>query len=152
MCFFAFIGEYFYSLRPHLICWPKVKFWRSCVFSPSHNGNEVALRTVFFKKPLFWWLTCCSVTFSNLAISVRSEDDKYFLFSNIFSSSNICRPVKVVRTFFFLFSWSSLSSIFRLIPHLRSVTITKYLVHFTEYYQRYVCTYSGRHSRMDFYT
>ena len=71
-------------------------------------------------------LTCCSVTFNNLAISLRSEDDKYFLFSNIFSSSNICRPVKVVRTFFFLFSCSSLSSIFRLIPHLRSEIYTPF--------------------------
>jgi len=40
---------------------------------------------------------------SNVAISARSVDDKYFLSSNFFSSSNICLPVKVVRAFFFFF-------------------------------------------------
>ena len=43
-------------------------------------------------------LTCCSVTLRSLAMSALSEDERYFLFSNIFSSSNICRPVNVVRT------------------------------------------------------
>lgn len=33
------------------------------------------------------------------AILERSEEDKYFFDSNCFSSSNICRPVKVVRAF-----------------------------------------------------
>jgi hypothetical protein len=40
------------------------------------------------------------VTFSNFAKSALSDDERYFLFSNIFSSSKICLPVNVVRTFF----------------------------------------------------
>jgi len=35
-------------------------------------------------------------------MSARSLEDRYFLLSNIFSSSKICLPVNVVRTFFFL--------------------------------------------------
>lgn len=45
--------------------------------------------------------TCVSVTLSSLAISERSEEERYFLISNCFSSSKICLPVKVVRAFFF---------------------------------------------------
>lgn len=41
------------------------------------------------------------MTISSLAISVRSLALRYFLFSNIFSSSKICLPVNVVRAFFF---------------------------------------------------
>lgn len=47
--------------------------------------------------------TCVSVTVNNVAISARSVDDRYFLSSNFFSSSNICLPVNVVRAFFFFF-------------------------------------------------
>ena len=43
--------------------------------------------------------TCVSVTPSIFAISERSAEDKYFFDSNCFSSSNIWRPVKVVRAF-----------------------------------------------------
>lgn len=58
--------------------------------------------------------TCVSVTLSNVAISARSADDKYFFCSNCFSNSNIWRPVKVVRAFFFFVGWSgeSPSSVF----------------------------------------
>lgn len=45
--------------------------------------------------------TCVSVTLSSDAISALSADDKYFFCSNCFSSSNIWRPVNVVRAFFF---------------------------------------------------
>ena len=47
-------------------------------------------------------LTCVSVTFSNLAISDRSLDERYFFTSNCFSNSKICLPVNVVLAFFFL--------------------------------------------------
>lgn len=58
------------------------------------------------------YITCVSVTFSNFAISDLSLLLKYFLNSNCFSNSNICRPVKVVLAFFFLIlqSPSSISS------------------------------------------
>ena len=56
-----------------------------------------------------WQLTCCSVTFNILAISALSVDDRYFLSSNIFSNSKICRPVNVVLTFFRFLSSSSSS-------------------------------------------
>ena len=40
-------------------------------------------------------------------MSALSDDERYFFVSNIFSSSKIWRPVKVVRTFFFLGSSES---------------------------------------------
>lgn len=40
------------------------------------------------------------MTPKSLAMSDRSDDDRYFFSSNCFSSSNICRPVNVVRAFF----------------------------------------------------
>lgn len=43
-------------------------------------------------------------------MSARSVELRYFLTSNCFSSSNICRPVNVVRAFFFLRSAASASS------------------------------------------
>jgi len=49
-------------------------------------------------------VTCVSVTPSSAAILARSLNDKYFFCSNCFSSSKICRPVNVVRAFFFLSS------------------------------------------------
>ncbi|KFM64548.1 hypothetical protein X975_10821, partial [Stegodyphus mimosarum] len=61
---------------------------------------------------LFWnqIFTCVSVTFKSLAISVLSLEERYFLISNCFSNSKICRPVKVVLAFFLLplspLSWS----------------------------------------------
>lgn len=64
----------------------------------------------FFHFVLRFWnqiFTCVSVTFSRVAISALSLEDKYFFCSNCFSSSNICRPVNVVRAFFFLTGQSS---------------------------------------------
>lgn len=45
--------------------------------------------------------TWVSVTLSSLAMSARSLELRYFFSSNCFSSSKICRPVNVVRAFFF---------------------------------------------------
>lgn len=44
------------------------------------------------------------MTLSNLAISARSDELRYFFTSNCFSNSKICLPVKVVRAFFFFLS------------------------------------------------
>jgi len=52
---------------------------------------------VLFFYSLF---TCVSVTPNIFAISDRSDDERYFFSSNCLSSSNICRPVNVVRAFF----------------------------------------------------
>lgn len=62
---------------------------------------SVVISKFCFKKNVDCIITCVSVTLSNLAISDRSLELKYFFTSNCFSSSNIWRPVNVVRAFFF---------------------------------------------------
>ena len=46
--------------------------------------------------------TCCWVTWRLVAMSALSAEERYFFVSKLFSSSNICLPVKVVRIFFLL--------------------------------------------------
>ena len=61
--------------------------------------------SAFFHFVRRFWnqiLTCCWVTWRLVAISALSAEERYFLLSKLFSSSNICLPVNVVRIFFLL--------------------------------------------------
>lgn len=65
-------------------------------------ASAFVMLSCFFHLVLLFWnhiFTCVSVTPRSLAISARSDEDRYFFSSNCFSSSKIWRPVKVVLAF-----------------------------------------------------
>ena len=80
----------------------QIMVWPSNSSSNARGVCQVGGKESNWTRP-----TCCSVTLRSLDMSALSEEDKYFFVSNIFSSSKIWRPVKVVRTFFFLGSSES---------------------------------------------
>lgn len=71
--------------------------FRPAVLEPNFDLIMSVKMTVKWEWPTF---TCCWVTWRLVAISALSAEERYFLVSKLFSSSNICLPVKVVRIFF----------------------------------------------------
>lgn len=65
-------------------------------------ANRMKTKTDLHFVLLFWnhVLTCASVILSVLAREALSADARYFCLWNLFSSSQICMRVKLVRGFF----------------------------------------------------